>query len=694
MSKLNIIETNAGVENLILYLEDKEYVALDTETTGVHVGAEIVGYSVCASEDEAFYVITAKWDGAKLIYLETKDSASIFMKYIKSKQIMGHNFLFDALRIEENYKVSLIDSCHTDTMVLAHLLDENRRIGLKELALDIFGESATEQQKAMKESVIANGGQLTKANYEMYKADSQLLAKYGAQDALLTFKLFNHFIPQLYKQGLDKFFYEDESMPLLRTATYELNKTGLNVDLPKLAALKKQLEAECLEAKAFIYQEIDAKIRDKYPATTKKNLFNIGSSSQLAWLIFGEYGLEFGTLTDAGKAVCRSMGLKLPYALKAKRDFINACLQSKDDIYAPETSIGVKITKAKKIKDPWAYIKCDKKTLQSLAPKYKWIEKLLEYQRKTKIITTYIKGIQTRVQYGVIHPSFLQTGTTSGRYASRNPNLQNLPRNDQRVKECFVSRPGKVFVSADYSQLEPRVFSYYSGDTRLMQAFDGKTDFYSVVGMAVYAKTDCTPQKEGSPEAFGIKYKKLRDDAKTIALARAYGASAFQLAPTIGKSAEDTQTDLDNYDKSVPGVRKMMIDAHELAKEHGYVTSLFGRPRRMPDAKKINKIYGKKDHSELPYEARSLLNLACNHRIQSTGASIVNRASIRFLNDCKDLNIEAKLVCQIHDELVVECDENYAEEVSLLLQNAMENTTLLDGVLLEAVPRITKNMAK
>ena len=146
-------------------------------------------------------------------------------------------------------------------------------------------------------------------------------------------------------------------------------------------------------------------------------------------------------------------------------------------------------------------------------------------------------------------------------------------------------------MGADYSQLEPRVFAYYSQDQRLMEAFNGEDDFYSVIGMGVYGKTDCVPRKEGSPDAFGIKYKKLRDLSKVIALASTYGATAHQLAPTTGKSVEDTQEDIDSYFERFPGVRTMMLEAHALTKKDGYVTNLFGRMRRMPEAKKIGRAH-------------------------------------------------------------------------------------------------------
>jgi DNA polymerase I-like protein with 3'-5' exonuclease and polymerase domains len=663
--ELIIIDTQRGIEHLAVYLKDKEYVAYDCETTGLSPSDKVIGFSICAEEDRAFYVILNKWENDSLLSLDL-DPTEI-LKELVDKQLVMHNAVFDCMMAESNFKCRLIDSLHTDTMILAHLLDENRKIGLKPLAAQLFGDSATREQEEMKGSIIANGGSATKTNYELYKADAYLIARYGAKDAWLTYKLFLELVPELYEQKLDKFFYEDESMPLLRGPTYDLNTTGLQVDTQRLLQLKKQLQAECLEAKAFIYQEIDAHIKHKYPGDSKKTTFNIGSGQQLAWLLFGQLGLEFGTLTKEGKNVCKALGLKLPYTPAAKRDFIATCSTNVGRTYQCESYSAGAVTKGRNIKDPWAYIMSDKKILQKHAQRYKWIEKLLEYNRKKKLLNTYVEGIEERIKYGIIRPSFHQAGTTSGRYASRDPNFQNLPRDDKRIKEAIVPRPGRSFVGADYSQLEPRVFAYVSQDQTLASAFSGATDFYSVIGMEVYDILDVLPIKDGSPSAFGIKHKRLRDNAKVIALASTYGATAFQLAPTTGKSVDDTQEDIDKYFEKFPKVKLMMLESHEMAKKTGQVSNLFGRPRRMPEAKRITKLYGNASHAKLPYEARNLLNLAVNHRIQSTGASIVNRAAILFYKNCKLAGIDCKLVLQVHDSLVVECEEADAENVAILL---------------------------
>lgn len=696
--ELIVIKTLEGVLALREYLKDKEVISYDCETTGLTQRDQVIGFSVCAEESLAYYVILAEWSANpptlnQIPSLEYNAVAYDIIQSLRTKSLIMHNGVFDCMMADSYFKVRLIDSLHTDTMVLAHLLDENRRVGLKELASKMYGDDSTTEQTLMKASILANGGSVTNGKYELYKANSELIGKYGAMDAQLTFRLFNDLVPELVDQGLADFFY-DESMPLLRGPTYDLNTTGLQVDMKALQALKATLKAECAEAKSFVMAEIGPRINDIWPGTTKANTFNLGSNQQLSRLLFEIYNLEFGTLTKGGKTICKALGLYLPYTAKAKREFIAVCKQKKDWEYTLEAKVNGKTIKAKKIKDVWSYIACDKEVLKKLAPKYKWIERLLEYQKKLKLLNTYVEGIEERIQYGVIHPSYLQHGTLTGRYASRNPNLQNLPRDDQRVKECFTARPGKVFVSADFSQLEPRVFASYSKDPSLMAAFDGTSDFYSVVGREVFDKFDCTPQKDGSSDAFGVKYKKLRDDSKTIALAAAYGATPNQLAPKTGKSVQDTEELMEKYFERFPGVRTMMLEAHELAKSQGFVTNIFGRKRRIPEAKRIVKLYGKKAHWDLPYEARKLLNMACNFRIQSTGASIVNRSAIAFYEACQTAQIDCKLVSQCHDELVVECSINDAEDVAVLLQVNMEQTVKLPGVSLEAIPRVTKTLAK
>lgn len=697
VEQLKIIRTISAMQELSEWLSDKDFVSYDLETTGLNKEDQVIGIAICADLEIAYYIILSYWDvkQQKLIDLETKKEAANFVDKLKKHKLIMHNAIFDVKMTESNFHVYLMDSLHTDTMVLAHLLDENRRVGLKDLGTSIFGESSRDEQKEMQASVHRNGGLLTKKQYELYKADADLIAKYGAKDALLTLKLFYTLVPELYDQGLDAFFYDDECMPLLRGPTYEMNTVGLKVDVDKLKKLKGEVETECLQQKAFIYQEINAHIKDTYKGTNAKNTFNIMAGQQLSWLLFDKLGNEFHTLTATGKEICKFLELKTPYAPSDKRAFIAACQGAKDQIYN-EDKIGKidkktkKPIKAKKIGNYWKYLAVGNATMLKYSDKYKWVKTRIEYGQNMKLLSTYVEGILSRTKYGIIHPEFKQTGTTSGRYSSKNPNFQNLPRDDKRIKACIIARPGKVFVGADYSQLEPRVFASVSKDEKLLAVFKGSEDFYSRIGMEVFKKTDCTPHKDGSPNAFGVKYKKLRDIAKVVALSSTYGTTAFKMAPTLGMSTEECQQIINNYFDEFPQVYIMMLEAHELAKNNGVVHNLFGRPRRMPEAKSIRDVYGDSEHGELPYEIRNLLNLAVNHRIQSTAASIMNRAAIAFT---KQAPPDVIIITQVHDEVIVECLEEDADLVVKILKHCMERTTTLPGVSLIAEPKIANNFA-
>ncbi len=697
METLKIVRTPEQLEELKAYIEDKDLLSFDTETTGVDKESEIIGYSLCAEVDLAWYVVLSEWDvqSQSLKYTSLKELSYPILDSLKMKDIVGQNIGFDCSMTQNNFGIELIDAVVCDTMVLAHIVDENRSNGLKELGISLYGEDAAKEQKEMKESVTKNGGVLTKDKYELYKADSELIARYGAKDAILTLKVFYHEMERLYEQGLDKFFFE-ESMPQLKGVTYQLNTSGLRVDVDRLQKLKQTLETECLEAKAFIYNEIQKDIEEDYPGTSKAKTFNIGSSKQLSWLLFIKLDNTFNNLTKEGREVCKSLGLKLPYSNAAKRQFIEVCTERLGTVYQ-EAKYNYKTKKTgrpKKVGPVWNYLACGRESLQKLAPKYKWVESFLKYAKNMKLLSTYVEGIQSRMKYNVIRPNFLQNVVPSGRYANRNPNFQNLPRDDKRIKSCIIPRAGKVFVGVDQSQLEARVFAALSGDWRLLESFKRGEDFYSVIGMTAFNKTDCTPHKEGSPNAFGVKYKELRQIAKVIALSATYGTTAPKMAPAIGKTIQEAQVIIDDYFESFPAVRQFMLDSHWEAMKTGKVVSLFGRERRIPMAMDIPKIFGDVDHDKLPYEYRNLLNLAVNFKVQCTAGSIMNRSSIKFLDMLKEHNISAKIILQVHDSLVVECEEADADIVVVLLKDAMENTVELPGVKLEAEPKVGYDLSQ
>lgn len=705
--RLVVIRTLKQMDDLLFYIREQDILAVDTETTGVEKDSQIVGFSVCADINLAYYVILAEWhpETKSLVWLDTREGVKDVMGMLKEKKLIGQNFIFDASMIEASYGVSLIGSLIHDTLISGHLLDENRSNGLKERGLETYGEDATKEQKAMKASVLKNGGVWTVKQKDMYMADPDLLAYYGAKDAILTLKLFYKDVEELYTEGLDSFYYEEESLPLYKGPTYQMNTIGLRVDHEALQKLRGTLEAEIMEAKAFVYTEIHAHIKNKYPGTNKRNTFNIGSTQQMSWLLFGQLGNEFSFLTDEGREVAKALDLKTPYSNAAKREFIAMVQRNKGRVYCeskwnPKTR---KMAKPKKIGEVWKYLAAGKLTLEKLSKKYKWVERYLEYAKAKKLLSTYVIGIQNRMRYNIIRPSFLQHGTTSGRYSSKNPNFQNLPRDEKRIKACIISRPGKVFIGADYSQLEPRIFASLSGDPQLCGCFESGDDFYSVVGAPIFASGQALSLKKSDKNSFAKLYPEERQIAKEdVSLATVYGSTAWKMSQSTGLSTDRCQEIINDYFDSFPKVYNMMMESHDQVKTTGKVHSLFGRPRRIPLAMKIPKLFGNVPYYEIKdYTYRNLLNLATNHRIQSSASSVTNRAAIAFYTTVQELAkddprwLEAKLLLQVHDELVVEVPEELAEEAAQVLKYCMEETTLLpNGVKLVAEPIIGRNLAE
>jgi DNA polymerase-1 len=672
---LVVINTLEQLDALDQFLDDFDIVAYDTETTGLDQDAEIIGYSLACDEQNGFYVVLAEWSAkdAKLIraYAQFREKAIDILKKLTTKKLIMHNAIFDVQKTLANFGIDLLPALHTDTMILAHLLNENERVGLKDLGASLFGEDATLEQKELRESIEANGGTCTKKAYELYKASTDKIGKYAAKDAVLTMNLFYYLLPKLYEEKLDKFFYEDECMPLLKGPTYELNDAGLKIDVEKLTALKFELEQSIVKLHGEILEEITPYIADKYPGTNEKNSFNIGSNEQLAWLVFVRLGQTFNTLTKGGREKAKEWIGRVPYTKTHKYLFMKECERR-----------GVR---------PEKYMQCDKSTLELFKIKYPFIDKLLKMKKEEKILSTYVCGILDRVRYGVIRPSFLQTGTTGTRYSSRDPNFQNLPRDDKRVKACVVSRPGKVFIGADYSQLEPRVFTAVSQDPVLLEAYAKGEDFYSAIAIPVFNKEECSADKNAD-NYLGKMFPEIRQLGKVAALSIAYGTGAFKLAQAVKLPVEICQEIIEDYYKRLTGVAQMVQESHAQAIKDGYVKNLFGRPRRIPKARLISKF--NKKIEDLGYEYRTLLNLAVNFRIQGTAGSLINRVAIQFHKKVKELGLSAKLVMQVHDELIVECAENEADAVAGLLKDCMENTVQLPGVSLIAEPKIAKNLGE
>jgi len=261
------------------------------------------------------------------------------------------------------------------------------------------------------------------------------------------------------------------------------------------------------------------------------------------------------------------------------------------------------------------------------------------------------------------------TVTATGRLSSTEPNLQNIPVRKElggEIRKMFVASPGKVLVDADYSQIELRLLAHISGDETMQRAFRDGEDIHTVTASQVFD----VPLEEVTPA--------MRSYAKAVNFGIVYGISAFSLAGDIGVSNAEAKQYIENYLAKYAGVRDYMTRIVEEAKETGEVKTLFGRIRPLPELRAT-------DFNTRSFGERVALNMP----IQGTAADIMKLAMIHVAKRLEKDGLDAKLVLQVHDELIVECPESEAEQVKQLLEEEMEQVMKLD-VPLEAEAKIGK----
>lgn len=306
----------------------------------------------------------------------------------------------------------------------------------------------------------------------------------------------------------------------------------------------------------------------------------------------------------------------------------------------------------KKTKTGWS---TSADVLERLRDKHPIIGEILEYRELTKLKSTYTDGLLKTIDTtdGRIHTTFGMTVTDTGRLSSREPNLQNIPVRRELgagIRRMFVARAGHVLVDADYSQIELRLLAHISGDETMRGAFVSGEDIHAVT----------------AGQVFGVPLEEVthaqRSSAKTVNFGIIYGQSGFSLARELNVSVKEAQTYIDTYMEKYHGVREYMSRAIEQGREQGYVSTLFGRRRYLPELASSN------------FNLRSFgERVARNMPIQGTAADVMKLAMIRVWTRLRRELPEAKLLLQVHDELIVECPEEQAERAAAVLTEEMEN---------------------
>lgn len=290
--------------------------------------------------------------------------------------------------------------------------------------------------------------------------------------------------------------------------------------------------------------------------------------------------------------------------------------------------------------------------LEKLAPDHKIITHILEYRQLTKLKSTYADGLSSCIQEdGRIHSTFNQTITATGRISSTEPNLQNIPMRmelGRLIRKCFVPKPGFVFLDADYSQIELRVLAHMSGDENLIQAYQEAEDIHRITASKV----------------FHVPFEEVTDlqrrNAKAVNFGIVYGISSFGLAQDLSITTKEAAKYIQDYFATYPGIKKFLDDLVAQGKEQGYVTTMFGRRRPIPELSSSN--FMQRSFGE---------RIAMNSPIQGTAADIIKIAMNRVHRRLTEGGYESSLILQVHDELLIEAKIEELEEVKAILAEEM-----------------------
>lgn len=296
----------------------------------------------------------------------------------------------------------------------------------------------------------------------------------------------------------------------------------------------------------------------------------------------------------------------------------------------------------------------DAATLESLRSYSPVIDDILEYRSCQKLLSTYADGLLKVIgPDGRVHSTFLQTEARTGRLSSTEPNLQNIPvRTEQgsRLRGFFVAKPGCILLDADYSQIELRILAHISGDAAMQEIFRTGGDIHRSTAARIYGM----PPEMITP--------RLRSSAKAVNFGIVYGIGAYSLSRDIGVTVKEAEAFIQSYLDSFPGVRQYMDDTIAFGKEHGYVATLFGRRRALPELTSSN------------FNVRALgERMAMNTPIQGTAADVIKLAMVRVWQRLRDERLTARLILQVHDELIVEAPLEEADKAAQILGEEMEH---------------------
>ncbi len=749
-----IIKDKLLFASLKTYAEqvDSDLFVYDVETNSKNERkASLYGMGLAFNEHKAFYIPWRHPSGAK--FWSDEDETEI-REWVKnnatSRKLIGHNIIYDILVTENNLGFNLAPYIHADTILMKHMVDEEPPFALKEIAVEILGPWADKAQDKLKDEVLAAGGRWTRDDKDMFLASTDTLGEYCCYDVILTLLLFNHFQEKLDAENLNQLFYIDEVMPLYKEVTIDMKRKGFPIDIPYYEQLKQDiareidtLEDDIMKAIAPTIKSFEGKLlNDNYP---------VKSTGNFPKAFADEYGMvlpmsaKTQKITLAAKPLTQQRELAVaagcgPDVIKLYDDLIAGKFESNNFVQNNSDKVQRRMYfndnpdcryvfnlksndhLSELLINQWGFVpdektptgkpKIDDDFLESLKGN-PVVDKLKDYKKLNKLLSTYVDGILDRQQDGMIYTSMLQFGTTSGRYSSRDPNLQNQPRikDDDSglsplvlkyvnaIRKGFVAGPGYKIVNADYASLEPVCFAHVSGDEKLRDVFRNGEDLYSRVGIETFNLKNVSAHKK-APNYLKNVHPEIRQTSKVIALAIPYGAEASRISEELGVSFKEANDIIEKYLSGFPDLRKYMLRQNWTAKSKGIVTTEFGRVRHLREARSIYTLYGDKilewkfanqqGKTDIRRKFKTALNNSKNFPIQGLAAHIVNRAMIAIARMFRKEGLDASIRLQVHDEITCIASERDAAKAAQIVKFCMENTTKI-SVPLMAEPLIADN---
>ncbi|WP_342068784.1 DNA polymerase I [Yoonia algicola] len=582
----------AALQVWINRIRERGYVAVDTETTGLNeMIADLVGISLCVEAGQACYIPLTHKSASSDDLFGSDDLAECQMDFAECLAMLKPVLEDPAvLKIGQNMKYDAKIFARLDITV-APIDDTMLMSYAMNAGLHNHGMDTLSERYLGHTPIPIKpllGSGKSAITFDRVPVDDAV--KYAAEDADITLRLWQQFKPQLHVNHVTT-VYETMERPLVPVLA-QMERNGIKVDRDTLSRMSNAFAQKMAGLEAEI-QEMAGRP------------FNVGSPKQLGEILFDEMGLEMpdGKKPSTGKTGAYSTGADV---------------------------------------------------LEDLATLHDMPRRILDWRQLSKLKSTYTDALQEHInkETGRVHTSYSIAGANTGRLASTDPNLQNIPvrsEEGRRIREAFVAEPGKVIVSLDYSQIELRILAHVAGIDALKQAFLDGIDIHAMTASEMFD----VPLDEMTPD--------VRRQAKAINFGVIYGISGFGLARNLRIPRSEAQGFIDRYFERFPGIRNYMDDTIAFAKEHSYVQTLFGRKINTPE---IN--------AKGP-QAGFAKRAAINAPIQGTAADVIRRAMIRM--PAAIAGLPAKMLLQVHDELIFEVNEEAADDLITAAREVMENAS-------------------